>query len=62
MGDGHSKILIFSDGCQVEIDINYPVYVWRKSDEVDNPHFMSAKEKTFCYDMGMYLFFMVLGH
>ena len=41
----HWKILIFSDGCKVEFVNNNHVYVRHKSDEVVNPHFVSANEE-----------------
>lgn len=40
--DDHWKNWIFSDECQVEIGNNNRVYIWRKSDEVDNPHLVCA--------------------
>lgn len=60
MGDDHWKLLIFSDGCQVENVINNRVYVWRKSDEVHNNHFVSVNI-VLCYG-DVFVFLNVLGH
>lgn len=57
--DDHWKNWIFSDECQVVIGDNNRVYVWRKTDEVDNPHLVCAPSKSklsvmiwgcICYD------------
>lgn len=57
--DDHWKHWIFSGGCQVIIGDNNRVYIWRKTDEVDNPHLACAQSKSklsvmiwgcICYD------------
>lgn len=48
--DDHWKDWIFSDECQVEIGNNNRVYIWRKTDEVDNPHLVCPPSKRICYE------------